>query len=434
MSSENESTSQSLGSTNVDSSADLVLPATHNLAPSTLPKFEDLPSATTPSTMMPPATPVMKQGGSIKSENSPSSESQTVPTTPSAPQFSPTRAGLGLPVVPRTPDRPTLSEGLEETPLLSPMGSAKRRSADFYSLLKSPERIGKQNWDAGVKRRSLELYNVINKSPDRVGFVFHDSAKSPKRQSPYRVNKKNPAEIKEISETLKTKLNYAALKVQNGWGNKSLEELEKTIDDAKKDQEPSATRHELIQPSFGFSRGGIAAKPRSPSGSKPGMRLSLDQVASRPHQQNNKHLRVGSNDEGFADLALYSALSSRKNSVSHNDEDVAEKEAVMSLMSLSSPVKKTPPFPLPSYNGTHSNGHSVHGSPPPRGAYNFMPRSSTQLPPLRSPSRPTYESAVMTDSDDNETDVDESEIPKTQSVKPIDDDDDARTASDYSEG
>lgn len=82
------------------------------------------------------------------------------------------------------------------------MTPQKRRTAganDFYALLKSPDI---RNSEDAVKRRSRELNSAINKSP-------------------------NPAAMKELSQTLKTRLNYANIKVQHGWN--SIDEVEDAL-------------------------------------------------------------------------------------------------------------------------------------------------------------------------------------------------------------
>ncbi|GME84523.1 unnamed protein product [Ambrosiozyma monospora] len=177
-----------------------------------------------------------------------------VPSTPSMKRVS----GIFDPQsVLKTPERTPQQLLMEGTPLLSPSvpysvpSSAKRRSTDFYSLLKSPE-LNRYNYthvnpgSPDVKRRSMELNKIINKSPEKTpgsalglspstGFIFHDTLlSSPKRVSPYRVSKKNDTEIKEISENLKTRLSYANLKIQHGWSSSSITELEKKLQTEKK--------------------------------------------------------------------------------------------------------------------------------------------------------------------------------------------------------
>ncbi|ODV93793.1 hypothetical protein PACTADRAFT_51542 [Pachysolen tannophilus NRRL Y-2460] len=160
-------------------------------------------------------------------------------------------------LIPRTPDQRNLS-AFDGTPLQSPTKtprSAKRRSTDFYNLLKTPDRNehSNDNNDNGganednvtqAKKRSLELYKLLNnednlaklntssisKTLQRETSVFNETAnnKSPPNET-LRV-KQSEVEIKEISENLKTRLNYAYVKIQNGWTDKPISELEKKID------------------------------------------------------------------------------------------------------------------------------------------------------------------------------------------------------------
>ncbi|OWB66582.1 hypothetical protein B5S33_g5255 [[Candida] boidinii] len=400
---------------------------------------------------------------------------------------------------PKTPERTPHGLNNEGTPLLSPShhifqtpssSSLKRRSTDFYQLLKSPEvnlinNNSSNEYD--LKKKSLDLHKAtmnisslisgngsnsntnINTnngstitetslsssllaSPGNSGYVFHDNflLTSPKRSSNgYRVKKKNNAEIKEISENLKTRLNYAALKIQNGWEQKSIEELQMTLSHDDGDETNPSTKittNKIIRDndndedveiydavhtnnnSNKFSNKRVAvdandnqddqdkpmtdsdstfdnfwksdrntlpdykelniskstkvdlshssnslshknshivsnknlspAKPNHSSPSKRTPRMTLDQIAK-------KHAN------GNAEDALVDALSPKRSTnppsqpppptpgqqhqqqkilPSLNTEDQAEKEAIMSLMSLSSPVKKSHPFFLPQNN------------------------------------------------------------------------------------
>lgn len=189
--------------------------------------------------------------------------------------------------LPRTPDRFNVAEN-EGTPLVSPSKSADRRSNEFYNLLKTPDRS---------KRRSLD-------EATSGGFVFHENLiKSPAKGS-NRVTKKNDTELKEISEHLRTRLNHAITKV----APKSDQGLGLAFPEF---YNSSATSLNQLQPKL--------SPHKSPEIKRSKSRPSLDQYAS---------------NFGNANAALFNAVKPTL-----NKDNVAEKDAVLSLMSLSSPVK-----------------------------------------------------------------------------------------------
>ncbi|KAG7876222.1 hypothetical protein KL938_004612 [Ogataea parapolymorpha] len=364
------------------------------------------------------------------------------PTTPSLKK----NATFDAAPFPQTPERTPHQLMPEGTPLLSPthMNSgatpSKRRSTDFYSLLKSPD-VNRN--DVDLKRRSVELNKILNKSPERLNnYVFHDSLlKSPKRQpgsSPFRVHKKNDNEIKEISENLKTRLNYANVKIQHGWSAKSISELEKNLEEEKSrkmltpqdrkqqdnfwkmrtDQLPTYNQptmnaeHRIAAPSSPTSHAIPARRKAS--------KLKLDELASK---------------QGSAESALYKALSPERPKLtidsrsmlppaSHQrsaSDSKLEQEAIMSLISLSSPVK---------YSGSQSPS-------PPRPA-------GLQKPPFLSFDRrrnagneETDEETELEDEDNAKNHIFKS--PQRNGLKGLGltsksaADDDDRTASDYSD-
>lgn len=155
------------------------------------------------------------------------------PKTPSLPKSS--TFASPIPVsIPETPERiPRHLNDLEATPLLSPQASTHLLSTpqrkkngstntDFYSILTSPEmRLENKK----LKRRSIELFNIMNdKSPDKIHKEYSNEhlLKSPKRDH---------KEIKKISENLRTRLNYANVKVQHGWSKKNIKELEHSLEE-----------------------------------------------------------------------------------------------------------------------------------------------------------------------------------------------------------
>lgn len=169
-----------------------------------------------------------------------SSMSTKEPKTPSLPRpaiFSSPAPQMALP---ETPERgPRHIRNVDETPLLSPpmtntnsfLQTPQRRKGstnngatpDFYSLFKSPE---VQMEDKKLKRRSMELYNITDaaKSPEQIHREYDTEhlLKSPRRD--YK-------EIRKLSENLRTRLNYANVKVQHGWSKKSIGELEHSLEE-----------------------------------------------------------------------------------------------------------------------------------------------------------------------------------------------------------
>ena len=168
-----------------------------------------------------------------------SSMANKEPKTPSLPRsaiFSSPAPQISLP---ETPERgPRHIRNVDETPLLSPPmvssnhflqtpqrkkgGSNSGAGPDFYSLFKSPE---VKMEDKKLKRRSVELYNITDaKSPEQFHKEYDTEhlLKSPRRD--YK-------EIRKLSENLRTRLNYANVKVKHGWSKKSIGELEHSLEE-----------------------------------------------------------------------------------------------------------------------------------------------------------------------------------------------------------
>ncbi|KAH3669492.1 hypothetical protein OGAPHI_001613 [Ogataea philodendri] len=382
-------------------------------------------------------TPTGLSNSASSEEQQPVMSQIREPTTPSLKKSS-SFTSHPYPQTPeRTPHQLT-SEETHETPLLSPTAQfnsttpSKRRSTDFYSLLKSPD----LNRNDDLKRRSLELNKIINKSPDKLNnYIFHDNAlKSPKRQAAatFRVHKKNDTEIKEISENLKTRLNYANVKIQHGWSAKSISELEKNLEEEKsrklltsKDKEQHQDFWNLksdqlptyTQPATSPSH--KASAPSTPR--RKTSRLKLDEVASK---------------QGSAESALYKALSPERPKLKIDSAPILppinnhhrsasdsklEQEAIMSLISLSSPVK---------YSGSQSPS-------PPRPV-------GLQKPPTLHFERPRRRAEESTD---EETELEDESSARNRIFRSpprnglkglglssrVAADDDDKTASDYSE-
>lgn len=235
-------------------------------------------------------------------------------------------------------------------PPLTPMTPQKRRNAganDFYALLKSPE---VRSTEDAVKRRSRELNSAINKSP-------------------------SPQAMKELSQTLKTRLNYANIKVQHGWS--SIDEVEDALLTPKQQQSS-----QFSTPMYGLSTPlqppQFSPRPLSnfstPYSSRRRGSMRLDDIA-------NKVLTNSSPDRIATGLLMASPLKNTKlhpittpqssnqqlpplstimksntdnnnnntnnnnnnnnnNNMNNNDSNL-EQDAILSLISLSSPVKYT---------------------------------------------------------------------------------------------
>lgn len=168
----------------------------------------------------------------LTNENTKESSESKDPKTPSFAKPATFASPAHISIVPETPERvPRHIQNFENTPLLSPPQTSsgnllqtpqRRNGNDFYSLLKSPDvRIDDKN----LKRRSVELFNVTSvKSPEQLHKEYDGDhlLKSPRRD--YK-------EIRKISENLRTRLNYANVKIQHGWSNKSIGELEHSLEE-----------------------------------------------------------------------------------------------------------------------------------------------------------------------------------------------------------
>lgn len=365
------------------------------------------------------------------------------PNTPSMSKSSSFSSPAPVPM-PETPDRvPRHMTDLDSTPLLSPpqssMGnllstphrrknSSTNANTDFYSLLKSPEASRAE--DRSLKRRSVELFSITNaKSPEQVHREYDNEhlLKSPRRD--YK-------EIRKISENLRTRLNYANVKVQHGWSKKSIGELEHSLEEIasnpQRSEELNSAKNlenfwhlradnlpknndvngmntagnekdhpglsSLLLSSPGFSSHANTSKRRSSFISN----IRLDEVAKRGFKspetkstgeflQPQAQPGIGSNapsasvssgskssprkaDSGGLKLAVKTENNESSNTqrpTNHkksSSDSKLEQDAIISLISLSSPVK-------------YSAGSSLSPSPPHIGS----PTKSSQgkLPSLR---------------------------------------------------
>ncbi|VEU22090.1 DEKNAAC103079 [Brettanomyces naardenensis] len=291
-------------------------------------------------------------------------------------------------MVPKTPERTPGQLQSEGTPLLSPSFLSttpkKRRSTDFYSLLKSPMLNNLQESPASVKRRSIEL----NKAIEDRNFVFHDSTGSPLLKSPNRspvptsysrVARKTEPEIKKISDNLRTRLNYAKAKIQHGWSDKSITEVRKKLQEEKSsrlltdedknrydqfwrmqdDKLPEALESSSAPGGSTTELPETQGTPRSIGhrrNKSASSRISLDDIASRQKRGSADRalLQALSPEVKVARGAFSSPRTSRVSGpqppppapgalaplkTSPSPENRLEQDAIMSLMSLSSPVK-----------------------------------------------------------------------------------------------
>lgn len=184
----------------------------------------------------------------------------------------------------------------------------------------------------------------------------------PKLKSPS-VYKDNGKPIREISNGLKARLNYALVKLQNGWVDKTLPELENELD------EPQRIPHQ--QPHL---------RPRY-KGSYHNEYAAVE--------ENDAYASSHSDEEGdngnSAHLAFLKALTSpkkqhhqnapptsplqwsgreKKSPSSKKEQPPSEVEAIETLMSLSSPQRTHPPqdftLPVPTRNpDSNTNNNSV---------------------------------------------------------------------------
>lgn len=394
----------------------------------------------------------------ITSSASMSSSGIKEPKTPSLSK-SATFTSPSVAVLPETPERvPRHIQDLEDTPLLSPPHASsnthllltpqKRKGSmsngnngnntDFYSLLKSP---AVRTEDKKLKRRSMELFGITSgsKSPEQLPREWDNEhlLKSPRRD--YK-------EIRKISENLRTRLNYANVKVQHGWSNKSIGELEHSLEEIatnpqrsaqlnsknledfwnlRADNLPNKTdiNNENSNPSLLASPGQFAQSPHRRRRSSFVANIRLDEVAKRgskgsPEMSSNSEFLPASmsNASSLAtvhsnpptslsglqtsplrkDESSYASNKTKdegktKLSVSTKPSDTLEQDAIMSLISLSSPVKYSAsgsslsPSP-PRYSGSPTRpGHgrlmSLTGITNKR----LPPLPATMQPPLSAP-------------------------------------------------
>ncbi|ANZ77119.1 BA75_03472T0 [Komagataella pastoris] len=205
--------------------------------------------------------------------------------------------------VPKTPDLRSGTDQFEGTPLKSPSFSpTKRRSTDFYQLLRTPERPGQSTQQSSGDGQGLGVREDE--------FLFHDHFKSPKKTS-HRVSKKKD-ELKEISSNLRTRLNYAFHKVQQN-------DLDTFRDFYKSNSQSLPTP---LSSAVSTSTGSLRPLPKSQSHPDKSKKPSLNEIASNKLRANS----ASGETPQRRPLAVHPQ---------------SEQDAIMSLMSLASPVKKS---------------------------------------------------------------------------------------------
>lgn len=204
----------------------------------------------------------------------------------------------------------------------------------------------------------------------------------PKLKSPS-VYKDNGKPIREISNGLKARLNYALVKLQNGWVDKTLPELENELDESHQ-RIPHQQQH--LRPRY--------------RGSYHNEYASVEEEVA--------YISSHSDEEGdngnSAHLAFLKALSSpkkkhrqnapptsplqwsareKKSPSSKKQQPPSEVEAIETLMSLSSPQRTHPPQELtvsvPGRNSDHndSNDNNQVSSQQPQSTFPSSPSSSS---------------------------------------------------------
>ncbi|SCU93420.1 LAME_0F03752g1_1 [Lachancea meyersii CBS 8951] len=287
-------------------------------------------------------------------------ESPKSPQTPSPPNNRGSRSNR----------RTSVSHGFLASPL--PGSSAKRSSGSDFIVPESP----------GVKTRLLPPTTPKSRNAE----VF--LSPSPKLKSSG-IQKDTERPIRELSNNLKTRLNYAFVKLQNGWTDKTLPQLESGTDDSPEkplevpklrntaysnrflEEEDSGNnsahaalmnalgsprKKQQQQPGSSFSSGGLLASPQKPA----------------PPPIITKPVSV--------------AVSPADKPKTRSEDQPSEVEAIETLMSLSSPKKAShnasqeftlPPLPHPA----SSQGQpGVHSDPTIVGMSSRSSSSSSSVP------------------------------------------------------
>ncbi|SCW02194.1 LAFE_0F01046g1_1 [Lachancea fermentati] len=238
-------------------------------------------------------------------------------------------------------DRLDLSPTSPQTP--SPPNSKNRRSSTTLSFLPSPSQHGNRHGTGIVipnspSVKSRLLPPTTPKSKHTELFL----SPSPKLKSPG-VYKDSEKPIREISNNLKTRLNYAFVKLQNGWVDKTLPELESELSSKQGKQSPQ--RNDRL-------------RRQAESGNEE----DKDIVATkRTSTYSNQFVDLQEVDSNSAHAAFLNALASPKKKqrsmsstsigwskspqklppITTSGNQPSEVEAIETLMSLSSPKKQS---------------------------------------------------------------------------------------------
>lgn len=265
-----------------------------------------------------------------------------------------------IPKSPQTPSPPNSNaKGRRSSTSMSflPSPSLHNRNSGFSSMFTVPQ-------SPSMKTRLLPPTTPKSKHAE----VF--LSPSPNLKSPG-VYKETEKPIREISNNLKTRLNYAFMKLQNGWTDKTLSELE---------NEFTKKKHERIIDE------GLEGESDTNN--------YTDDKRLPSSSYSNKLVDLDEDNGNSAHVAFLKALSSPKkkqrsassSSVNWNDSppklppittnvrkssQPSEVEAIETLMSLSSPQKRKhstgveytlPPPPLPLTRQADQNRLSVSSS------------------------------------------------------------------------
>ncbi|SCU94155.1 LANO_0E05886g1_1 [Lachancea nothofagi CBS 11611] len=245
-----------------------------------------------------------KRSSFVRENNEFEAASPKSPQTPSPPNDKPRRSSV--------------SHGFLASPL--PGSNLKRNSGSEFLIPESP----------GIKSRLLPPTTPKSKNTEM--FL----SPSPKLKSPG-VRKDSERPIRELSNNLKTRLNYAFVKLQNGWADKTLPELESVIDTEKTG---SAVDEPVARPcNTSYSNRFLEDEEL---GNNSAHAAFMTALASPKKKQ-----RSGSSSSGTWTISSrkpppppISIKTSEKPKAQSKDQP-SEVEAIETLMSLSSPKKPT---------------------------------------------------------------------------------------------
>ncbi|CCE63125.1 hypothetical protein TPHA_0E00290 [Tetrapisispora phaffii CBS 4417] len=248
----------------------------------------------------------------------------------------------------------------------SPIGTQNREVSDEFEMNSGHLDVGSNNTDSSKTNAFSIPQSPSSKTkllPPTTPKSRHNemflSPSSPKLKSPG-VYKEHDKPIREISNTLKTRLNYALVKLQNGWTEKTFSQLEKEVDREKNPLHSDDTIKLEAQRRLSVYNN-IYANDNSDSDGN----SEEDSNIARFSIENHKNAKLENKDyikglsSNSAHTAFLKAISSPKKSNHANDKypvsplkwnqregsptketsPVPEDEAIETLMSLSSPKK-----------------------------------------------------------------------------------------------